>query len=171
MIDLIAGFERFVLRGAQAYVMRSRFSRVLEATALAKDATVEQLISRYLKVSGLYFWVMRHGGAEYKIYVGQTNSLSYRVSNYVAAFQAHSPNDYKLQIFYAFMSELLPSAQLDLYFAPVVIETLDVEEKCAISEYGPLLNKLPRPTKEDRAELQRAFVTYYRSAFEQRLRK
>ena len=81
MNDLLRGFERFLLVGAQAKAMRASFTAVLTGTDLAKGERVNDVIATYKKVAGLYFWVMRHDGAEYKIYIGKTNSFSYRVLN------------------------------------------------------------------------------------------
>jgi hypothetical protein len=134
MNDLLRGFERFLLAGAQAQAMRASFKAVLTGTDLAKCEQVDDVIATYKEVSGLYFWVMRHGAAEYKIDIGKTSSFSYRVLNYVSDFQAHSPNDYKLRIFHAFVSELLPDATLDLYFAPTDPESLASAENAAILE-------------------------------------
>lgn len=171
MNDLLRGFERFLLADPQAEAMRAKFAPVLTGTDLAKSELVNDVIATYKNVPGLYFWVMRHGGAQYKIYIGKTKSFSYRVLNYVNDFQAHSPNDYKLRIFHAFLSELLPEAALDLYFAPTDPESLTSAETAAVLEYVPLLNKLPPPSAAAKEELRKAFSLYYRSAFEQRLRQ
>lgn len=170
MSDLPPGFERFLLHGAQASAMRAQFWPVLSGTDLEKSRAIEQVISEFQGIAGLYFWVMRFEGAEYKIYIGKTNSLSYRLLNYVSAFQAHSPNDYKLRIFHAFLTEVLPSASLDLYFARKTLDELTSSETEAVSQYRPLLNRLPPPTADAKDHLRKAFSIYYRSAFEQRLR-
>lgn len=59
---------------------------------------------------GIYFWVMRQGERVFRIYIGKTNSMSYRMQNYVGEFQPHSPNDYKLRIFRVFLAESTPGA-------------------------------------------------------------
>jgi len=171
MNDLLHGFERFLLAGGQAQSMRASFEAIFTGTDLAKCDRVDDVIATYKKVPGLYFWVMRHGGAEYKIYIGKTRSFSYRVLNYISDFQAHSPNDYKLRIFHAFVSELLPEAALDLYFARTDLESLTSAENVAVLKYAPMLNKLPPPTIAAKDELRKAFSLYYRSLLEQRLRQ
>jgi hypothetical protein len=113
--------------------------------------------------------VLRHETKEYKLYIGQTNSLANRLLNYVSEFQAHSPNDYKLRIFAAFLAELAPQAVLDLYFAVKDVGSLKKAEKDAIRKYDPLLNQLPPPNAEAKEKLKNAFEFYYRSAFERRL--
>jgi hypothetical protein len=169
--DLLRGFEHFLLDISQATVMREEFQSILLGTDLAKGLQVEEVALNYKGVHGIYFWILRHEDAEYKIYIGQTKSLSRRVLNYISEFQPHSPNDYKLRVFHAFLLELVPSATLDLYFAEKDSAILTQAEADAIKKYDPLLNKLPRPTPEARGELKKAFSLYYRSSFEGGLRR
>lgn len=151
--------------------MRSEFKPLLSKATFTKDEPLARLLETHKKVAGIYFWVLRHNSKEYKLYIGQTNSLANRLLNYVSAFQAHSPNDYKLRIFAAFLAELAPEAALDLYFAQTEVAKLRQAEKDAIRKYDPLLNKLPPPSAEAKEKLKSAFEFYYRSAFQQRLDK
>lgn len=170
MSELVQGFKYFLLEGAQAAAMRAEFQPILSGTDLIKSRQIIEVVSNYKGVAGIYFWVLSYENAEYKIYIGKTKSLSYRVLNYVSEFQPHSPNDYKLRIFHAFLSEFMPTATLDLYFAKKDLVTLAQAETDAINRYDPLLNKLPPPTAEARNELKKAFSLYYQAAFERRLR-
>jgi hypothetical protein len=170
MTALPDGFGRFLLSSAEAPAMRARFLPVLTNTDLAKGERVNEVMQNYRTAVGLYFWLMRYGGAEYKIYIGKTKSFSYRILNYISDFQPHSPNDYKLRIFHAFVAEVLPGSELDLYFAREALESLTAAETLAVSQYGPLLNKLPLPSAAAREELRKAFSLYYRSSLEQCLR-
>jgi hypothetical protein len=171
MDELMKGFDRFLLQGEQSITMRREFQPVLNGTDLEKNRQVLEVISTYKGVPGIYFWVLRYENAEYKVYIGKTNSLSYRVLNYVSEFQPHSPNDYKLRIFHTFLIELFPTATLDLYFAEKELNSLAQAETDAINRYNPLLNKLPKPTAEAKDELRKAFSLYYRSAFEQKIKQ
>jgi hypothetical protein len=166
----LAPFGPFLLSSSEAEAMRAEFAPVLTGTALKKTEQVKHVIATRKKVAGIYFWILRHESTEYKIYLGKTNSLSYRLLNYICEFQPHSPNDFKLRIFHAFLVDLVPDAALDLYFATVKIEALTHSENAAISKYNPLLNNLPSPSPEAKEGLKRAFAAYYRSSFEQRLR-
>ena len=149
--------------------MRSEFTPVLTNATLAKDEPLRRLLETHKNVSGIYFWVLRHEAKEYKLYIGKTKSLAKRLVDYVSKFQPHSPNDYKLRIFAAFLAELAPQAVLDLYFAVKDVGSLKKAEKDAIRKYDPLLNQLPPPNAEAKEKLKNAFEFYYRSAFERRL--
>jgi hypothetical protein len=167
----LARFDRFRFAEGDADAMRSEFIPLLTKATFIKDEPLTRLLETHKKASGIYFWVLRHETNEYKLYIGQTNSLSNRLLNYVSEFQAHSPNDYKLRIFAAFLAEFAPEAALDLYFAVTDIGRLRDAEKDAIRRYDPLLNRLPPPSAEAKEKLKSAFEFYYRSAFELRLNK
>jgi hypothetical protein len=171
VMNPLARFDQFLFTDGDADVMRAEFKPVLTKATFAKDEPLTRLLETHKKVAGIYFWVLRHGTNEYKLYIGQTNSLANRLLNYVGEFQAHSPNDYKLRIFAAFLAELAPDAELDLYFAQTELGKLREAEKDAIRKYDPLLNKLPSPSAEAKEKLKSAFEFYYRSVFEQRLDK
>jgi len=165
----LARFEMFVLTPAESEAVRTEFVQILNGSVLSKTESVADVIKSHKKVACIYFWILRHEQAQYKIYIGKTNSLSYRLLNYISEFQPHSPNDYKLRIFHAFIMELVPTAALDLYFANVDISVITQAETAAIGKYNPLLNNLPSPTPDARDSLKKAFALYYESAFEQRL--
>ena len=165
----LARFDGFLLVGDEAGEMRSEFKPVLANATSTRDESLTRLLETHKKVPGIYLWVLRNETKEYKLYIGQTNSLANRLLNYVSEFQAHSPNDYKLRIFAAFLAELAPQAVLDLYFAVKDVGSLKKAEKDAIRKYDPLLNQLPPPNAEAKEKLKNAFEFYYRSAFERRL--
>jgi excinuclease UvrABC nuclease subunit len=137
------------------------------------DVSFERLPLRNDRdAAGIYCWVMTDEADRHCIYIGKTKSLSRRCGDYTRDFQPHSPNDYKLHIFFhEFMAELTPPRTLDLYFAEKTPSDLSAEEKAAIDKYNPLLNKLPKPTEEEREKLKAAFSFYYRSALKRKLRK
>lgn len=165
----LASFDQFLLSNGDAEAMRSEFVPVLTAATFTRDGPLRQLLATHKKVSGVYFWIARHESNEYKIYIGQTNSLANRLVNYVSDFQAHSTNDFKMRVFAAFLAESAPDAALDLYFSPT--DNYKAAEKQAIHKYDPLLNKLPPPSAEAKEKLKSAFEFYYRSSFELRLAK
>lgn len=169
MPDFPQGFNQFELDGAQADTLRSDFTLLLAETNLSRCSKVDRIIAEYKQVPAIYFWVMRHGSQLFRIYIGKTNSMSYRVQNYVSEFQPHSPNDYKLRIFRAFLSEVAPGTTLDLYFSPKNLADLTQAENLAVTAFDPLLNRRQRPSVEARAVLRDAFSVYYRSAFERLL--
>jgi hypothetical protein len=169
-MSALARFDRFVFDEGGADAMRSEFKPVLPRATFTKDQPLLRLLDTHRNVSGIYFWVLRYDTKEYRLYIGQTNSLANRLLNYVSEFQAHSPNDYKLRIFAAFLAELAPNAELDLYFVETEVGKLREAEKDAIRRYDPLLNKLPPPSAEAKEKLRSAFEFYYRSAFELRLK-
>ena len=65
--------------------------------------------------NSVYFWRMRHGGEEYKIYVGRTKSLPRRLREYRNKFQPGVPNDFKLRHFQSWAYDKFPGSLLDLY--------------------------------------------------------
>ena len=170
MTDPLSALDRFQLIATEADSLRAEFVHLVESNDLSRTERVSQIISDYKKVAGVYFWTMRLDGREFKIYIGKTNSLGYRAYNYTAPFQPHSPNDFKIQVFRAFISELAPSAQLNLYLARTDLADLTAAEKTAIAKYGPLLNMPRSPSPEAKAALQAAFSAFYRSSFEGVLR-
>ena len=105
----------------------------------------------------------------FSVYVGKTNSVSFRLRNYVSDFQPHSPNDYKLRVFRLFLHEVAPEATLDLYFSQTDLADLTQAENLAVESFDPLLNRRQRPSAGARAVLSDAFSLYYRSAFERLL--
>jgi hypothetical protein len=171
MSDWPSDFESYLLRDEMGLQFDEEFELVLPAASLTRDPAFEQARVKYQGVAGIYFWIMTSEAGRYRIYVGKTESLAQRLLNYVSGFQAHSPNDYKVQIFKQFMAELTPPGALDLYFAAKDANVLRVAEKDAIRQYYPLLNNLPKPTEEERNRLKEAFSIYYRSALERKLKK
>src|SRR5260370_38169677 len=92
--------------------MRSEFIPLLTKATFIRDEPLTRLLETHKKASGIYFWVLRDETKEYKLYIGQTNSLSNRLLNYVSDFQAHSPNAYNLHIFAACLAGFAPEARL-----------------------------------------------------------
>ena len=118
------------------------FALVAKRTALRRNEEIERALRDH-KVPGVYLWLLKSKTAYYSIYVGQTVSLSGRLRTYLGNFQAHSPNDFKLQVFFAYANEILPSATFELYFFKTDRSNLHSEERKAIDKFGPLPNKLP----------------------------
>jgi len=118
---------------------------------------------------GCYFWLLSVGPRRFKIYLGRTRSLSRRLLEYRNPFQVHSPNDFKLQFFWAWLTRDIPAARLDLYFRTVPPDLCKAAETELVRRYRPLINCLPPPTLADRQAIQFAFEEYYRSATERYL--
>ena len=169
MTTLPQGFNQFELNSEHAASLQTDFSLLISDSDLSRCSRVDRVIADYKQVSGIYFWIMRHGNRMFRIYIGKTNSMSYRMQNYISEFQPHSPNDYKLRIFRKFISEVAPSACLDLYFSGKSLAELTQAENLAVAAYDPLLNRRQRPSAEARTVLRDAFSLYYRSAFEHQL--
>ena len=169
MPNFSRGFSHFELNPAQVESLHTDFTLLIRDTDLTRCDRVGRIIAEYKQVPGIYFWVMRQGERLFRIYIGKTNSMSYRMQNYVGEFQPHSPNDFKMRIFRAFLEESVPDGTLDLYFSPKSLSDLTPAENLAVVAYDPLLNRRQRPTADARAVLREAFSGYYRSAFEQLL--
>jgi hypothetical protein len=168
---LPAGFARFKLNDEQFRSLHKDFVRILEQVQFVRPEQVAYVVEHYKGKSGIYFWIMRlqESGDQYRIYLGKAKSISYRVQNYFSPFQPHSPNDFKLQIFAAFIAEKVPGASLDLYFSPRAERELTASENAALEVYNPLLNAKRSASSVSRDALQEAFSDYYRSAFERLL--
>jgi len=171
-------FSHFALDSSEASAVQREFERVLpsldlsqRAKVLSQSAEVKKALVKYKGRPGIYFWILKDGGVEYKVYIGQTQSLSARLKNYISEFQPHSPNDYKLRVFYDFALRLLPNATLDLYFSEKSKDCLGNEEKSAMEKYRPFFYKLPRPDSSEKDKLKRAFSMCCQSIFEQNLNR
>ena len=170
MPNVSRDFSQFELSASQAVSLRADFTLLMSETDLSRCSRVNRIIAEYKQVPGIYFWVMRQGERLFRIYIGKTNSMAYRMQNYVGEFQPHSPNDYKLRIFRSFLAESTPDATLDLYFSPQALSNITQAENVAVAAYDPLLNRRQRASAEARAVVRDVFALYYRSAFEQLLR-
>ena len=166
MSESPSGLRRFQFSSDDANSFRRDFLPILTGFSLTGDPDLKDFSSKYKGVVGIYFWVMRHDVATYKIYIGKTKSLADRLLNYTSRFQPHSPNDHKLQLFQSFIVELLPGAELDLYFSRQDLSNLTHAETNSNRRYRPLFFGLPPPSAEAKAELKKAFDSYYRAAFE-----
>lgn len=158
-------FSPFEMSEAQVVLLNLQFRLLIQRTDLNSCDAIGEVVASHKNVSGVYFWVMRHGDALYRIYIGKTKSLSARIENYIGQFQPHSPNDFKVRVFCDFMVDTLPGATLLLYFAAVPAQDLTKAENAAVRQYDPLLNRRMTASPKARAALREAFTQYYRSAF------
>ena len=131
------------------------------------DERLHKLLAE-VGVRGIYMWTVRPGPEseeEHVVYVGRTNSLARRVSEYLRGFQPHSVNDFKLKVFQNQLLKHHGSARLALYFKKAAVESLPQDEKKAISVFEPILNKRLKTTAEAQAEFRQAFENYYYEGF------
>ena len=154
--------ETQVIRLKERYTDKS----IVAGKNLWRSSTSNSILKALAGKSGIYFWLLAYEENLHRIYVGKTNSLAHRIQNYSSSFQPHSPNDFKLQVFYSFTQELLPQSELLLYFSPCNVGTLTQQEKEEISFFTPLLNRRMKASTEVRSKLQEAFVAYYQSCFQ-----
>ena len=165
----LSQLERFRLAPTEADSFRETFSRLIT------DANLNVLdradLERYLpaETPGCYFWMMRSGNALYKIYLGRTQSIFKRISDYANDFQIHAPNDYKLRFFQAYMENNFPGSVLDLYFTRVRLDMCRERETELVRRYKPLINERLPATREERNLIRTAFEQYYESTIERKL--
>jgi hypothetical protein len=117
---------------------------------------------------GIYVWTVTtelEDEIEYVAYVGKTKSLRRRVQEYKRNFQAHSPNDYKLQVFQRVVRSKNVNASFRLYFQPGPVEKLTECENRSIAQLHPMLNQRPNIPAEARREFLAAFESYYSAGF------
>ncbi len=110
--------------------MEPRFVRVLPTTQLRKkEQQIAEVIARNKGVPGISLL-----GNELRdehvpdLYRPSLFALG-PLAELLGRLQVHSPNDYKLQVFLAFINELLPGASLTLYFAKVDGDLTKAETK------------------------------------------
>ena len=157
--------QNLALSGPQAARLSERYVPVLAGKNIWKLSGPGSAPTVPNDGPGIYFWVLTHQEQQHRIYVGKTRSLRSRINNYTSVFQPHSPNDFKLQVFYAFVKELLPNSDLSLYFSPCNINLLTQREKEEIKCFAPLLNRRMKSNDDLRHKLQTAFTVYYQSCF------
>lgn len=159
----LLNLERFLFSTSESQQLRQGFRLIASNVSLA-DVPVE-LRRTVPAESGCYFWTLRLGGGEYRIYLGRTRSLRRRLLDYTNDIQIHSPNDFKLRFFQELILETEPEAQFDLYFIAVSEETFKKAETDLVRQFRPLINFLRPPTTEDRDTISAGFRSYYRAAF------
>ncbi len=150
----------FVLTATDNTALASGFTRLAQNVDLC---AVESLLPLLPADSGCYLWLLCHECRQYKVYLGRAGSIRKRVKDYGLDFQLHSPNDFKLRLFYSFMTEWWPGSTLDLYFAAHPAAHLRDRERDLIRQFRPLINNLPAPSDDERTIVQDAFRAYYRS--------
>lgn len=132
-------------------------------------SSVALLLPTLPDTSGCYLWLMRAGRERYKIYVGRARSVRKRVKDYSLAFQIHSPNDFKLQLFQLFMADTWPDAELELYFVGCPEVDLNKRERTLNDSLHPLIYDLRAPSPKERRDAQKAFASYYKNALNELL--
>jgi hypothetical protein len=170
-MDPIDRFKPFLLTKAEAVQLRSEFSLLSGNFTLLRSEVKELTSGSYKDGGGIYFLLLKYKSKKYKIYIGKTKRLKKRLMDYANDFQAHSPNDYKLQLFVTYLAMVAPGASLELHFARKEAEHLTEAEKRAIDQFKPLLNQLRKPDPEAKKRLTDAFALYYQSAIEQTLKQ
>jgi hypothetical protein len=129
----------------------------------------KEIAERLPDEAGCYFWILVCKKNKYRIYLGRTNSIRKRVTDYSIEFQMHSPNDFKIRFFQEFVQKELPEAELDLYFAPTPLEECRVRETNLVRLYRPVINERAAATKEEKALIKSAFSDFYGSVFGRKL--
>ena len=162
--------EKWVLSSTQSTHFLAQYHLVLSNSQLWQPAVLRPIANAHLGLPAIYFWVLEHHGQKHRIYVGKTKSLGYRILNYASAFQPHSPNDFKLQVFHKFSQEHYADSKLSMHYTPSRVDELTAQENKEIAFFDPLLNSRLRPSGQTRRHLEQAFVAYYRSGFEEILR-
>lgn len=117
---------------------------------------------------GVYLWSVvteNTPASEHVVYVGKTKSFRRRIKEYRREFQAHSPNDYKLQVFQHEVQKRDTHATFRLYFRALPAGEITVAENEAVSRFNPMLNQRASISSEARADFKSAFEKYYAAGF------
>jgi len=165
------GLEQFRLSEEKQNVLSRKFVLVLEDANFTTRSQEEimQSLGRNHNCLGVYFFVLTIGLFSYALYIGKTNSITRRVKEYLNEFQAHSPNDYKIQIFQKMVLKKVPKAQFSLYFRDADLNTYTALEKELIEQFNPIMNKRAIAGQGARVAFREAFEKYYRAGFEELL--
>ena len=144
-----------------------------DATLLGgANGCIGQVLGPSHAVPCIYAWTLAMHGAghgeqtERVVYVGKTRSLRRRVQEYLQPFQAHSPNDYKLQVFQQEALRRFPKGRFLLYRKIESVDSLTASEKRLIGLYKPLLNCRVKASDEACTEFQAAFQKFYSSGLD-----
>lgn len=169
---MISNIKKYVMSPDDSVEFHRGFSKILTDVSLAslsKDQINKAISDTYThfdgQLTGVYFWIMRLGEIEHKIYIGKTKSLERRLSDYTNGFQIHSPNDYKLQFFQVFTSKHYPDAKFDLYFWLGDLANYTAKETESIRKYKALINEPAKPNKNVKGKMRDAFYEYYEGVF------
>lgn len=159
--------------GYGPYKLTDEDTRLLDELGfrpIAMNVNLEAIDLRLPAITALkdqrcvYFWRMRHGGEEYKIYVGKTNSLPRRLREYRNEFQPGVPNDFKLRHFQTWAQDRFPGSALDLY----AVQTNDNQavETEVWQKTKPLINERADIPSHN---LKSSHAEYYWTIFEHKL--
>ena len=172
-IDVKQQLAPFRFREAERLELEKRFRLCIAGCDLSKSLDQRRKLTEHAGAPGIYFWVLGAWNAKFKLYIGQTKSLSYRLSNYTSPFQPNATNDFKMRIAHAFFAERIPDAQFDLHFRPIEPGTTDLRlalrsaEAEALKGFAPvLLNQRGVVAPEAKMALERAYVAFYRANLE-----
>lgn len=159
------GLSRYKLTDEDARLLQN-FGFLL----IARDVDLETIDLKLPAIAALkdqktvYFWHMRYGGEEYKVYVGKTSSLPRRLREYRNKFQPGVPNDYKLRLFQAWAREKFPGSALDLYAAQR--DDNQAVETELWRKTKPLINERANTSSH---KLASSHAEYYWAIFEKKL--
>ena len=147
-----------------------QFQLVCENASLltSKETDIGRAEGSQWNLVGVYLWSVITGNspsAEHVVYIGKTRSFRRRVQEYRRGFQAHSPNDYKLQVFQHVVHDKDELATFRLYFRSVPVEEITATENDAVERFDPVLNRRAPVSSEARSDFQRAFERYYTAGF------
>lgn len=165
MDDLARCLQPWACSAAHLERLQAQYRTVLSDPICAPAVELREACAAHRGRPAVYAWTLEHAGRRHRIYVGKTNSLGGRLRNYVAGFQPHSPNDFKLRVFHDFVAELLPAASFELHATNCDAPDLTARENEAIAFFQPLLNRRMQATDDARHALESAFAAYYRSCF------
>jgi len=164
--------ERFALTPSLLRDLREEFQLALEGCDFREATKAKAKLQLGRSTPGVYFWLARAWGKQYRLYVGQTKSLSYRLSNYLSPFQPNATNDFKLRICSDLIVREHPEATFDLYFAqikgirsdsPRLRSELRDRERLMLDKYGgAFVNQRGAASLSAKERLRAAYEEFYR---------
>ncbi len=169
---LRAKLERFGLTPSLRRDLLAEFQLALEGCDFADAPRAKARLQVGHKAPGVYFWIARSWGKQYRLYVGQTTDLSYRLSNYLSPFQPNATNDFKLRICSDLIVRENPAASFDLYFSPLkgvrrdsprLKRELRSRERSVLEKFGgALVNQRGTASSSAKDKLRAAYEEFYK---------
>lgn len=138
-------------------------TRDIEFLLKAQDIDLAAKCPELNTDSGIYLWTFTTD-RPHRLYVGKAKSLRRRISDYLRDFQIMCPNDFKIKIFNAFLTqELGETPSYDVYFKSCEpSELVSLEEKY-IKKFNPILNLTKKEANDPELikNVERAVTEYY----------